>query len=279
MKVYNFSVNGATAQVVNYILAQVLPGELPGVVVWGDGSRAFNDGRRDRTWEGLTASPGYQSIAQGERPPMPELPEAQSIESVEPVSDIPATTVTNGDEGLDSLGFSAVGDRFDPANYYRQFPRVSGRYDGAYAPFTLEGAQTVALREAANYVRSQNSQLLFVNLPLSSSYLDEFRLYHEGQFQEFLAAQSGAHGFSVGDLLTQWDGQPGFFADPSHINLHGAAAIADQLAQDPALLVALTSLTATPATTEAPSIPQPARTLDELLESVNSSAPDASTFN
>ncbi|MEL7354102.1 MAG: hypothetical protein AAFN38_21950 [Cyanobacteria bacterium J06560_5] len=281
MKVYNFSVNGATAQVVNFILAEVLPGELPGVVVWGDGSRAFNDGRRDRTWESLIASPGYQAIAQGERPPVPpvpQLPEIQVIESVEAVSDTAATTVTNGDEGLDSLGFSAVGDRFDPASYYRQFPRVSGRYDGAYAPFTLEGAQTVALGEAADYVRSQNSQLLFVNLPLSSSYLDEFRLYHEGQFQEFLAAQSDVHGFSVVDLLTQWDAQPGFFADPSHINLHGAAAIAHQLAQDPTLLVALTSPSVTPVTTDAPSTPQRARTLSELLESVDSAAPDASTF-
>lgn len=282
-KVYNFSVNGATAQVVNFILAQVLPGELPAVVVWGDGSRAFNDGRRDRTWESLIASPGYQAIAQGERPfvpELPELPELQSTESVEAMSAgmTTATTLTDGDEGLDALGFSAVGDRFDPANYYRQFPRVSGRYDGAYSPFTLEGAQTVALREAANYVRSQNSQLLFVNLPLSSSYLDEFRLYHESQFQEFLAAQSDALGFSVVDLLTQWDAQPGFFADPSHINLHGAAAIAHQLAQEPTLLVALMSPNATPVTSEAPSTSQPARTLTELLESVNSAAPEASPF-
>ena len=237
---YNFSVNGATAQVVNFILTDLLPGELPPVVVWGDGSRAFNDGRPDLTWQGLQDSPGFQSVARGEYPRQPQLPDSEPAELGEAASP-QANSASAGAVPLDALGFSAVGDRFDPAAYYRQFPRVSGRYDGAYSPFTLQGHQTVALGEVASFVRSQGSQLLFVNLPLSSSYLDEFRLYHEGQFQDFLAAQSEQLGFSVVDLLTQWEGQPGFFADPSHINLHGAAAIADQLAQDPRLLVAITA--------------------------------------
>ncbi|MEO1619650.1 MAG: hypothetical protein AAFU53_01310 [Cyanobacteria bacterium J06632_3] len=232
IRAYNFSVNGATAQVVNFILAELLPGDLPAVVVWGDGSRAFNDGRRDRTWESLIASPGYRAIAQGQRPAV------NIVESVPANRFVPSAGVSGI---LDGLGFSAVGDRFDPAAYYRQFPRVSGRYDGAYSPFSLEGAQSVALAQVASVVRQQNSQLLFVNLPLSSSYLDEFRLYHEGEFQSFLQTQSTQLGFGVVDLLTQWEGQPGFFADPSHINQHGAAAISDQLARDPQLLLALIS--------------------------------------
>ena len=58
LKVYIFSVNGATAQVVNFVGSDLLPGELPPVVVWGDGSRAFYDGRRDRTWESISGSAG-----------------------------------------------------------------------------------------------------------------------------------------------------------------------------------------------------------------------------
>lgn len=256
--VYNFSVNGATAQVVNFILSELLPGELPGVIVWGDGSRAFNDGRRDRTWESLVASPGYQAIHRGEKPAA--IPASISVEESEPAANSAAIADVGTSAGteepirpgasvsdtIDALGFSAVGDRFDPAIYYRQFPRVSGQYDGAYSPFTLYGQQTAALEQAARFVESQNAQLIFVNLPLSSSYLDDFRLYHEGQFQTFLTAKSAALGFSVVDLLTQWESQPGFFADPSHINQHGAAAIADQLAQDPKLLLALTAPDAAP---------------------------------
>jgi len=249
LKVYNFSVNGATAQVVNFILGELLPGRLPAVVVWGDGSRAFNDGRPDKTWEGLVVSPGYQSVVRGQTPAVPDVVETEdSAQIAARVAALGARAVFERTQSglLDGLGFSAIGDRFDPAAYYRQFPRVSGRYDGAYSPFTLEGRQTVALAEVAAVVQQQNSQLVFVNLPLSDSYLDEYRLYHEGQFQEFLQAQSDALGFAVVDLLTQWEGQPGFFADPSHINQYGAAEIADQLARDPDLLLAIT----TPATGE-----------------------------
>jgi len=244
LKVYNFSVNGATAQVVNFILGELLPGRLPAVVVWGDGSRAFNDGRPDRTWEGLVSSPGYQAVVRGQQPAVPNLVETDDTAQIAArVAALGARAVFERTQSglLDGLGFSAIGDRFDPTAYYRQFPRVSGRYDGAYSPFTLQGRQTVALADVAAVVQQQNSQLVFVNLPLSDSYLDEFRLYHEGLFQSFLQAQSDALGFVVVDLLTQWEGQPGFFADPSHINQYGAAVIADQLARDPELLLAITA--------------------------------------
>ncbi|MEO1446770.1 MAG: hypothetical protein AAFV46_11170 [Cyanobacteria bacterium J06635_11] len=41
------------------------------------------------------------------------------------------------------------------------------------------------------------------------------------------------------DLLTQWQDQPELFADPSHINQDGAAAIAKQLAQNSTIRTAL----------------------------------------
>ncbi len=284
LKVYNFSVNGATAQVVNFMLSELLPGELPKVIVWGDGSRAFNDGRRDRTWESLTASPGYQAILRGERPTVAIddaqqasevafertiAPESAADSKLEPelvlesepiATDLMADSVptnspivgsgvtltiveitepeTSADE-IDWLGFSAVGDRFNPALYYQEFAKVQGRYDGAYSPFALGGRQAEALGQLAAFVNQQSSQLIFVNLPLSASYLDADRLYYEDQFQDFLAVQSDRAGFELVDLLTQWGSQPELFADPSHINQYGAAAIAQQLARDPILLSAI----------------------------------------
>ena len=253
LKVFNFSVNGATAQVVNFILSQLLPRPLPQTIIWGDGSRAFNDGRRDRTWEGLVASPGYRAVARGQLQAAAAgttaetaavVGEAEAYVPALAASAARAVTAHSPLEGiasaLDSRGFSAIDDRFDPQTYYRQFPRVSGRYDGAYSPFRLNGPQTVALGQLAAFATAQDVQLLFVNLPLSSSYLDSFRRYYEGQFQQYLQSQSQIHGFDAIDLLTQWHAQPGLFADPSHINRYGAAAIAAQLAQHPQLLAALT---------------------------------------
>lgn len=66
LKVFNFGVNGATLQVVDLILRQVLPPEqLPKLILIADGVRAVNSGRVDRTYESIVASEGYQQIAQG----------------------------------------------------------------------------------------------------------------------------------------------------------------------------------------------------------------------
>ncbi len=69
LKIFNFGVNGATAQVVDYILRQVLsPDQLPQMIVWADGVRAFNSGRIDRTYESILASVGHQRLITGVRP-------------------------------------------------------------------------------------------------------------------------------------------------------------------------------------------------------------------
>ncbi|MBK1988597.1 DUF1574 domain-containing protein [Sphaerospermopsis aphanizomenoides BCCUSP55] len=61
--VFNFGINGATAQVVDFIIRQVLqPSELPKLIIWADGSRAFNSGRNDITFNAIAASKGYQEV-------------------------------------------------------------------------------------------------------------------------------------------------------------------------------------------------------------------------
>lgn len=68
-RVYNFSINGATAQVMNFVLQRLFtPEQLPQLVIWGDGSRAFNSNRIDTTFAQILNSPGYQAILAGERP-------------------------------------------------------------------------------------------------------------------------------------------------------------------------------------------------------------------
>ncbi|MEG4166066.1 hypothetical protein [Microcoleus sp. S13_D1] len=69
LKVFNFSVNGATAQVVDFQLRRLLkPDHLPQMIVWADGVRAFNSGRDDRTFNSILDSEGSQLLAAGIRP-------------------------------------------------------------------------------------------------------------------------------------------------------------------------------------------------------------------
>ena len=69
LRIFNFGVNGATAQVVDYILRKVLtPDQLPKLIIWADGVRAFNSGRSDRTYQAIIASQAHQKIAAGIRP-------------------------------------------------------------------------------------------------------------------------------------------------------------------------------------------------------------------
>jgi hypothetical protein len=63
-KLYNFGINGATAQVVDLILRQLLtPQQLPKLVIWADGARAFNSGRIDRTYEAIATSERFRQLA------------------------------------------------------------------------------------------------------------------------------------------------------------------------------------------------------------------------
>ncbi len=63
-KIYNFGINGATAQVVELILGKLLnPQQLPKLVIWADGARAFNSGRIDRTYEAIAMSERFRQLA------------------------------------------------------------------------------------------------------------------------------------------------------------------------------------------------------------------------
>ncbi|MEM6424435.1 MAG: hypothetical protein AAF728_04645 [Cyanobacteria bacterium P01_D01_bin.128] len=221
LRVYNFGVNGATAQVVNWMVQQLLtPEQLPKLILWADGSRAFNSARRDATHESIVQSSGYQSLGRGDRPSF-------SLPSTSQLLPNPAPLVN-----LDSHGFLPKTERFNPATYYQQFPRVLGRYDNTYVPFRLEGRQTEALTELASYLQSRSISLVFINLPLTDDYQDETRGPVEARFQSYLQQQSAAKGFGLVDYLNQWRSRYGYFADPSHLNRFGAEVLARQLAAE-----------------------------------------------
>ena len=63
LDVFNFGINGATVQIVELLVIHILQAsELPKIIIWADGVRAFNSGRIDQTFETIAASEGYQQV-------------------------------------------------------------------------------------------------------------------------------------------------------------------------------------------------------------------------
>ncbi|MBD1898001.1 hypothetical protein [Coleofasciculus sp. FACHB-129] len=273
LKIFNFGVNGATVQVIDLLLRKILTEEqLPKLIVWADGVRAFNSGRVDRTYNLILASPGYKRLLTGNRPlsgitpsnrpdtlltatPPPnlnsvadtnldEIPQNESQFNITLLNSQPSSetilaqntlgglTPDYSAAAIDANGFLPVSIRFNPAIYYRQKPRVAGAYDSDYSAFQLGGKQEVALNNLMVFAKQRRIPVFFINLPLSRDYLDRTRLRAEQQFRPYMVRQSSAKGFIFLDLSRQWTNQNGYFADPSHLNRYGAAVIGRQIAAD-----------------------------------------------
>lgn len=68
-KIFNFGINGATAQVVELLLQRILtPDQLPRLILWADGARAFNSGTVDVTYNSIVASEAYRQLLAGTLP-------------------------------------------------------------------------------------------------------------------------------------------------------------------------------------------------------------------
>ncbi|MEM9817199.1 MAG: DUF1574 domain-containing protein [Cyanobacteria bacterium P01_D01_bin.6] len=68
LSIFNFGINGATAQVVDLIIRRTLePDQLPQIIIWADGARAFNSGRADITFNAIAASEGYRELSRRNR--------------------------------------------------------------------------------------------------------------------------------------------------------------------------------------------------------------------
>ncbi|NER81176.1 MAG: DUF1574 domain-containing protein, partial [Leptolyngbya sp. SIO1D8] len=84
--IFNFGVNGATAQVVDLTLRRILEAEqLPRLVLWADGARAFNSGRTDVTYNAIATSEGYLELEQ--QPFAPGTVDPDVLSEVDEVSE------------------------------------------------------------------------------------------------------------------------------------------------------------------------------------------------
>ncbi|MEM1171024.1 MAG: hypothetical protein AAGJ08_18575 [Cyanobacteria bacterium P01_H01_bin.35] len=285
LNIFNFGINGATAQVVDFQLRQLLnSNQLPKLIIWADGVRAFNSGRVDRTYNSIVASEGKRLLLSGVRP---QLPQAQSnfastcyqfpkpLNIFSPTPNFPGETIevnynpiqpnnytkysykpikstssnstpntqystqpvqtiaiANAADAIDANGFLAVDGQFNPSYYYQRKPYVAGLYDGDYARFYLGGNQGTALNSVVNFTKSRNIPLIFVNLPLSDSYLDSVRWSAEEEFHGWMQrlAQENGFRFLNFNLYQPQLAKNQYFFDPSHLNRSGAGAVARYLA-------------------------------------------------
>lgn len=269
LKIFNLGVNGATAQLVDLLLHKILsPDQLPRLLLWGDGVRAFNSGRVDITYNRAIASQSYQLLSAGIRPALPPLEDSQvalcAVRSLKRFDFeatgkpkyfdvVPSFTLALHSQDTEPLkpflipeplaelqkqasaelqettGFQPMSDQFQPARYFRHYPRVQGKYDADYRDFNLEGQQTAAFTNIIRLAQIHQIPVVFVNLPLTQGYLDATRAASERQFRAYLQRFARSHTLRVYDLSQRWLTQTTYFTDPSHLNRYGAAAVAAEL--------------------------------------------------
>jgi len=273
ISVFNLGIDGATAKVVNLQITQILTRpQLPRMIIWADGLRAFNSSRSDITYDEITASAGYKQLQETLKNnginPDPVTQNAIASKSPNPIAqslDMLFTTLGKRQEirtslvkkfdrnthllsnsealiaatmpstltALDSKGFVAFDVTFNPNTYFQKFPQVPGDYDLDYRNFETNGVQFDAFANVVDFCRRNNIELLLVNMPLHATYLDQIRTRYEATFSSRIQELALREGFTYLDLSQQLQNQAELFSDPSHLNKQGAIAIAQMLAQNP----------------------------------------------
>ncbi len=274
VSVFNLGIDGATAKVVNLQITQILsPSQLPRLIIWADGLRAFNSSRKDLTYEEITASVGYTQLQETLKDKNRNLEPIANQNAIATTSPNPITTsfdllfttfskrqeirtslvqkfdrntqmLSNSEAliaatmpstvtALDPKGFVAFNVTFDPNTYFQKFPQVPGDYDLDYRNFETNGSQFEAFANVVDFCRRNNIELLVVNMPLHATYLDQIRTQYEAIFNGRMQELALREGFTYLDLSQAIINQSDLFSDPSHLNKKGAIAISQLLAQNP----------------------------------------------
>lgn len=278
--VFNFGINGATVQVVDFVVRYVLePSELPKLILWADGARAFNSGRDDVTFKAIATSAGYKALQNSQRIDTKKVdttthsPQESGYDAVNswlnqtlasfsttyqkrdqikmllnqklkslPLMKVYSNTNTLADpnsaeevlqQTVDFDGFLPLSIRFDPSAYYQKHSKVSGSYDNDYKSFQLAGEQDTALQALLNFTQSKKIHIVFVNMPLTTEYLDPIRTKYEQDFVQYMLRIAERPHFIYRDLSQLLSTENKFFSDPSHLNRYGAYEVSKKLANDP----------------------------------------------
>jgi hypothetical protein len=121
--VFNFGINGATAQVVDLLVRRLLTADqLPQLIIWADGARALNSGRTDRTYTGIASSEAYRQLQAGTLP-IPQI-ETNSITTERPTPSMGETAGLSLQESYQAID-SWLSDRLaDRSTVYEERDRI-----------------------------------------------------------------------------------------------------------------------------------------------------------
>ncbi len=113
VSIFNFGVNGATAQIADLVVRQLLTSyPLPKIIIWADGARAFNSSRVDVTFNAISTSEGYQQLITGEL--FPDGAGQMTGSLINPAEQLNRFYTRTDQQLSDALGqiSSAYGERF-----------------------------------------------------------------------------------------------------------------------------------------------------------------------
>ncbi len=251
VEVFNMGINGATAKVVDLQFTQILSlPQLPKMIIWADGVRAFNNNREDSTYREIMLSPSHL-FKSGETKKLPTSPQVldllqaypnreqirvaltqdynQLTKSLSNSEELIAASVPSRSMDMDTKGFVGVDVDFEPKSYFKIHPYVPGTDDLDYRDFSLEGEQMAALERLVRFCAEHHIRLVLINMPLHSSYLDKARLQFDQKFSDRMRDLALAKKLIYLDLSQLWSQNPEYFSDPSHLNRQGAIAISEYL--------------------------------------------------
>ena len=141
LKIFNFGVNGATAQVVDLIVRRLLPAEkMPKLIIWADGSRAINSGRVDVTYNAIAVSQGFKKIP------------VDSLSAIASLPALPESSLTNSLGTISSTN-SVVADSYQTVNTWlnQSLSNLSSTYN------QRESLKTLFQHEVAAGLKSHSS--------------------------------------------------------------------------------------------------------------------------
>ena len=108
-----------------------------------------------------------------------------------------------------------------------------GAYDSDYKDFQLDGVQHNALNSILQFTQKQQIHLIFINMPLTTDYLDSFRSKYERKFKRYMLRNARQNpNFTYRDFSRTWTEIDQYFSDPSHLNRYGARELSQKLATD-----------------------------------------------